>query len=99
MRFRAITSKIKYQHSMIKDLRDFLERIEPWVEIQSLIPGRINRTSGTVGRLTVTVQYVTRTGLKCIARRSGTAQEIFIVTSTPEVVRDKLATLAELATS
>lgn len=95
MKHRAVTAKIKYEHAMIQDLRKFLESIETWPEITSLIPGRINRTKGTVGTFHVTVQYPTRTGIKCIARRSGTAQEVFIVTNAPEAVSAKLKRLFE----
>ena len=35
MKYRARSSKIKYQHSMIEGLRKLLEQIEPWEEIQS----------------------------------------------------------------
>ncbi|MBL8085695.1 MAG: hypothetical protein JNN26_23915, partial [Candidatus Obscuribacter sp.] len=54
MKYRG-ASKIKYQHGMIKGLREALEAIESWSEIQTIVPGEIKpcRGSGSGLRLNV----------------------------------------------
>lgn len=77
---------------MISGLRDFLESIEDWPEIKSIIPGRIKRT-GIHTALKLKVQYPTDTGLKCQAQSGGAIQEVFVVTSVPDVLARKLNNL------
>jgi hypothetical protein len=89
------SGKIKMQHRMIQGLRQLLESIESWPEIRTIIPAVIRRTRGAGGELRLKVQYATPTGLKCIASRSGTAQEVFIVTADPQTVMQRLSALAE----
>ena len=87
---RANASKIKYQHAMIQGLRKFLEAIEDWDEIASIIPAQINRTKGSATGLRITVQTQTPSGIKCLARASGCVQEVFITTPQPEDLIAKL---------
>ena len=90
MRHRAGSSKIKYDHTMIEELRKFLESIESWSEIQSIIPGRINH----VGRPTnfrIRIQYDTRTGIKCLVRSRSAVQEVFFVTPDRNALRNHLS--------
>ena len=89
MKHRARSSKIKYQHSMIKGLRRFLESIENWEEIKSILPGAIHRTK-SVQEFNIRVQYLTRTGLKCLAFSGSAVQEVFIVTGKPDEVQKML---------
>lgn len=91
MRHRARSSKIKYEHRMIGGLRRYLEEeLEPMAEVQSIIPGRINRVRGARSELQVRFQYATDTGAKLIARGPGVVQEVFVVTRSPERLRTKL---------
>ena len=94
MKHRAKSSKIKYEHDMIKGLRKFLEQIEPWDEIKSIIPGKIHPTK-SVARFTLSVQYETLTGVKCLARSGSAVQEVFIVTQDPAVFRQRLETFLQ----
>lgn len=86
------SGKIKMQHHMIQGLRGLLESIESWPEIRTLIPAAIKHARGA-GALRLKIQYVTPTGLKCIATRTGAAQEVFIVTPDPERVAQRLLAL------
>lgn len=95
MKHRARSSKIKYEHHMISGLRQLLEGIEDWPEIKSIIPGRISHT-GKNRPLVLKVQYQIETGLKCQAQSRGAVQEVFIVTSKPDVISKKLADLKEV---
>lgn len=82
--------KLKYQHHMIQGLRALLEMIEPWPEITAITPGRIAHTKAAQPGIKLKVQYHTPSGLKCMARAGGAAQEVFIVTSVPADVERKL---------
>lgn len=93
MKHRARTSKIKYQHHMIKGLRKFLESIEPWDEIKSIIPGEIHPTK-SVKPLKLEVKYNTKSGVKCIAHSGSAVQEVFIVTAVPEAFKKRLALIS-----
>jgi hypothetical protein len=91
MKYRAKSLKIKYQHAMIKGLREFLEvEIQPLPYVKSIIPGRIERTKGRNTDFFVRFQYKTETGAKLIAHRSGVVQEVFVVTSEPEKLKQKI---------
>ncbi|HOQ67974.1 MAG TPA: DUF2103 domain-containing protein [Candidatus Atribacteria bacterium] len=88
MKHRAKNSKIKYEHSMIPGLRNFLEReIEPLEFVKSIFPGEIKRTKGTTSGLVVRFKYSTPTGAKLLAQKSSAVQEIFVVTTEPEILR------------
>jgi len=88
MKHRAGSSTIKYQHSMIQDLRRFLEEhLEPLKYEEAIIPGAIKRARGATPALHVRFQYVTHTGAKLMAQHGGAVQEVFIVTKEPEPLR------------
>mgnify|MGYP001582180345 CR=1 FL=1 len=89
MRHRG-SSKIKYEHHMIQGLRQLLEQIEPWDEIKSIIPGQIRPTKSHKS-LMLQARYNTQTGVKCLARSGSAVQEVFIVSSNPEVFKERLA--------
>ena len=94
MKHRSGAKKIKYEYHMIKGLRKFLESIEFWEEIQSIIPGRIKRARPRP-KLMLSIQYPTTSGLKCIAKSGSSVQEVFIVTSFPEKLTRRLEALSE----
>ena len=88
MKHRARSSKIKYEHSMIPGLRQFLEKeIEPLDFVKSIFPGEIKRTKGATSGLVVRFKYLTSTGAKLLAQKSSAIQEIFIVTDEPETLK------------
>jgi hypothetical protein len=89
MRHRMGSSKIKYEHGMIDHLKKFLEKIESWEEIQTIIPAVINSTKGGVS-FVFRVRYATEKGLKCFAQSGHSIQEVFIVTSKPEILKEKI---------
>lgn len=84
------SSKIKYEHHMIPRLRSFLENIEPWPEIKSIIPAAIKRSRRGIGGISFKVQYRTRTGFKCVAQSGNVVQEVFIVTSNFDALETRL---------
>lgn len=89
MRHRG-SSKIKRQHTIIDGLEELLETIESWEEIQSIVPGRINSIRSRQA-LTLTIQYNTPSGVKCIAKSGSATQEVFVATPKPEEFRKRLA--------
>ncbi|MDD4761695.1 MAG: DUF2103 domain-containing protein [Candidatus Pacebacteria bacterium] len=89
MRYRK-KSKIKKKHDLIKGLEKFLEKIENWPEIQAINPGEIKPRGRKMGsKLAIRIQYKTKSGLKCIARSQG-IQEVFLVSSEPEKLEEKI---------
>jgi Predicted metal-binding protein (DUF2103) len=86
MKFRK--NKIKKEHSIIKNLEALLLIISKWDEVISIIPGRI-KPANKQHKLHLTVSYMTKTGIKCIAKGDG-VQEVFIVSSSPEETKTKI---------
>jgi len=82
----------KRQHGMIKGLSSLLQKIEDWPEVQSIIPGRIEKARSS-GKVRLRVNYITKSGLKVIARGERAAQEVFFVTDDPELLSEKLKKL------
>lgn len=74
---------------MIKGLYKLLESIEHWDEIQGIIPGLI-KPSKSSSDIELTVQYLTPSGLKCLAKCDGAVQEVFFISSNPEQLKKKL---------
>lgn len=94
MKHRAKSSKIKYQHKMIKGLREFLEKeIEPLEYVISIIPGEIKPKKGISSKFAVKFQYKTNTGAKLLAYSPGAVQEIFVVTKDPKALEDYIKSL------
>jgi hypothetical protein len=82
-------NKIKRQHSIIKGLRGFLEdRLSPLDFIESIIPGEIKVGKKTGENLEVRYRYSTVSGAKLIARSGTSVQEVFVVTSEPERLKE-----------
>lgn len=78
MKYRSRAGKVKYEHSMIKGLREYLESIQKNPEIQSMIPGEIKPVKKPspfkIRRVTPT-----GSGLKAIFHSGGAVQEVFFV--------------------
>ncbi|MBS2003053.1 MAG: metal-binding protein [Cyanobacteria bacterium SZAS LIN-5] len=95
MKYRKRTSKIKYEHGMIAGLQDLLERIEPWEEIVSVIPGEIKPAKGRGSGIRLEVKYPTSSGLKALAKNTEAVQEVFFVTKQPEQLQERLKSLSK----
>lgn len=88
MKHRAGSSKIKYEHTMIQGLRNFLEKeIEPLDYVEAIFPGEIKRTKGAGSGFKVRFKYATKTGVKLLAYAPSLVQEVFVVTKNPEALR------------
>ena len=81
-------AKIKVQHHVLSQIRPALTEIASWPEVDGLIPGEIRPKKGPSTGLSL--QYRTQAGFKLIGRSSGAAQEVFVVTSHPEEVIERL---------
>lgn len=93
MKHRAKSSKIKYEHGMIRGLRDFLEQqIEPLDYVESIFPGEIRRTKGASPGFKVLFKYATKTGAKLLAYSASAVQEVFVVTKDAEKLKRMLYT-------
>lgn len=76
---------VKNEHSIIAGIGPLLRDIADISEVTRVIPGRIERAR-PARRMSFTVQYATEAGLKCLAK-SGSVQEVFVVTGDPERVK------------
>jgi len=76
-------------HIRIKGLREALEAMCAWDEVDSINPARCRVTHGQ-GLFRLKVQARTTTGLKLAAHGSGMVQEVFIVTSQPAGVAARI---------
>ena len=100
MKHRGKNSKLKYEHALIEGLRPLLERIAPWKEVHSIIPGRIRPAKAAKQKIRLEIKYCTVTGLKALAKTGTAVQEVFFVTANPQAVRERLlATATESATA
>ncbi len=87
MKYRK--NKIKTEHSIIKGLRRFLEdKISHLDHVSGIIPGRIDVGRSTGEILTVSYKYPINDGAKLIARSGTSVQEVFVITSDPEAVKN-----------
>ncbi|AHF09736.1 MULTISPECIES: DUF2103 domain-containing protein [Dehalobacter] len=91
MKFRR--NKIKREHSIITGALDWLEDLSKRREITDIIPGVIDVTN--TRERGATYQYETPTGCKILLKNGGSVQEAFIVTRSPEVVKEWAAKLME----
>ncbi|AZR72457.1 metal-binding protein [Anoxybacter fermentans] len=81
-KYRA--NKIKQEHTIIDDIYPLLLKISNLEQVHSIIPGRINRRSGSGIQPYLQLKYNTPSGIKLIAKTSSSLQEIFVVTDNPE---------------
>jgi len=76
---------------MIHGLREFLEtEIEPLEYVKSIFPGVIKRSKGVNPGFKARFKYATRTGAKILAYSPSAVQEVFVVTSNPEALKELL---------
>jgi hypothetical protein len=78
MKYRARAGKIKYEHAMISNLREFLETLQKIPEIQSMIPGEIKPVKKS-SPLKIRRLMPTPTGIKAIFHSGGAVQEVFFI--------------------
>lgn len=82
-------NKIKRQHGIIKGLKKFLEKeVTSQNYVSGVIPGRIRVGSATGETLKIKYQYSTGSGAKLIAVSGTSVQEIFVITSEPEKLKE-----------
>ncbi len=94
MKHRRKSHKIKYEHKMLKGLREVLEEIETWDEVTSIIPGKIS-PAGSVQRFKLVAKVDTPTGIKTIAYSGNAVQEVFMVSTNREGLRVRLRSLED----
>ena len=78
------TRKIKEEHTIIEDIRPLLEEIAKVTIVKSIIPGRINRRSGSGVPAYLQLKYNTSSGIKLLGKNSSSIQEVFVVTDESE---------------
>ncbi len=82
---------LKVEHGILPGLREVLEDLAHDETVHSIVPGRIYVTRGRPGgSLRVKVSTLTATGVKLIARRGSSVQEVFVVCDEPDKVRKDL---------
>ena len=74
------TNKVKQEHTIIEDILPLLEAMARHPCVKSIIPGRINRRSGSGVEPHLQIKYETSSGLKIQAKNSSSIQEVFVVT-------------------
>lgn len=83
--------KVKREHGRVRGLDEICDLlIKQAPGVTRIVPGRIKTRRGQ-GTAKLTIQYATESGLKLIYTISGTVQEVFVVTPTPEETRVWLA--------
>jgi len=74
---------------LIPGLKEFLEHdLEPLEHVRTIIPGRIRKTRKFTSGLHIRFEYPVSGGAKIMAYSSGAVQEVFVVTSQPEKLRE-----------
>lgn len=80
--------KVKVMHTIIGDYGRVLRQIAELDEVESILTGTIAPSKSY--KESLTFQYFTDNGLKLLAKTTTAVQEIFIVTSTPDLLLDEL---------
>lgn len=87
--------KIKKQHHIVADIMPLLERLSEYAEVQAVLPGEIH--PGSARAAVLRFQYFTETGLKLLARGTSAVQEVFVVSSEPRALQERLEASGLLA--
>lgn len=97
---RKRSGKVTNRHGKIAGLAEVLDHLQNVGEIKSIVAGSISGGDKRTGQqasnktATLTVQYQTPTGLRCMAKsQDGGRQEVYVVTDWPEVVAVKIAAM------
>ena len=92
---------MKRVHHILRGFEEPLEEIAQLEHVKAVIPGRIKRkgATGKLGQRELTFQYPTPSGAKLLAKGEGAVQEVFVVTSEPEKLREFLRAQSGSTTS
>ncbi len=77
-------------HAVVRGVEEALREISSWPGVESVVAGRISKIKHRYPELSVTAQTSTVSGVKCLARISQAVQELFIVTSQPAQVEQRV---------
>jgi len=77
-------------HAVVAGVEAALREISGWPGVESVVAGRISKVRHRYPALSVTLQTSTVSGLKCLARIGQSVQELFVVTSQPAAVTQRL---------
>ena len=77
-------------HAVVAGVDKALREISAWPGVESVVAGRISKVKHRYPELSVTLQTSTVSGVKCLARIGQAVQELFIVTSQPASVEQRL---------
>lgn len=92
MRYRK--GILKKEHGILPGLESLLQQLSEDSDVRSIVPGRIYASRGrSGGKLHVRASTPTATGLKLIARRGSSVQEVFVVCSQPDRITQVLKSL------
>src|SRR6056297_2659874 len=83
-------NKIKREHTIIEDILPLLTEVAKIKSVKSIIPGRINRRSGSGIQPYLQLKYNTDSGIKLLGKNSSSIQEIFVVTDQTEITTKQL---------
>jgi len=76
---RRRSGKLKVQHHFLEGLEKYLEEIQSWEVVESIIPGRIVRQNRGRGSQGLFLKYRTLSGYKLLYKSGTSVQEVFVV--------------------
>ncbi|HHJ63273.1 MAG TPA: hypothetical protein ENJ61_00035 [Aquifex aeolicus] len=82
---RRRSGKLKVQHHFLEGLEGYLEEIQGWEVVESIIPGRIVRQNRGRGSRGLFLKYRTLSGYKLLYKSGTSVQEVFVVCRDYEV--------------
>lgn len=83
MKYRR--NKVKREHGIIQDALTWLEELSRCPEVTDIIPGVIEVSRSP--ERGIVYKYETQTGCKILLKSNGSIQEAFVVTKSPDFVR------------
>lgn len=86
--------KLKTMHTIIGDFGKVLRQIAVLDEVESILTGTIAPSKSY--KESLTFQYFTDNGLKLLAKTTTAVQEIFIVTTAPDLLLDEIQKMGYL---
>ncbi|WP_164930811.1 DUF2103 domain-containing protein [Aquifex aeolicus] len=78
-RFKYRSGKVKLEHHILEGLEEYLDEIQKWECVESIIPGRIVRQNKGRGSKGLFLKYRTITGYKLLYKTGTSVQEVFVV--------------------
>jgi hypothetical protein len=90
-------NKIKRQHGIIKGLRRYLEdHVASLDFVKGVIPGEITVGKTKGENLVVRYKYSTISGAKLLARSGNSVQEVFVITSDADKLKEVIENCQEI---